>query len=298
MHKTFSLLTLAGVVCLPLAGQNQPPAAPVSPHESASQATAGASPASRRENRDPLLDLPELPNNKVTLIGGTVKSLDEVMNRMVVVPFGSKQNLPVSFDTRTDFFEDGKPISYRTIREGQRVYVDTMLNGTSVFAKKIWIQSAADSGIGRGQVVAYNPEHQTLTIRDELSDQPIKMQLSRATVLKKGQEPAVPADLVPGTLVAISFGPQRELREVNLLARPGSTFVFQGRISYLDMSRRLIAIDNRSDAKKYDISVGAIASSVLRQLREGSEVSVSAVFDGRRYNARTLETPMNSNEEK
>jgi hypothetical protein len=166
-----------------------------------------------------------------------------------------------------------------------------MLNGTTVFAKKIWIQSAADSGIGRGQVVAYNPEHQTLTLRDELSDQPIKMQLSPSTVLKKGKEPAGLGDLVPGTLVSISFGPQRELREVNLLARPGSSFVFQGRVTYLDMSRRLIAIDNRSDDKKYDISVGAIAPSVLRQLREGSEVSVTAVFDGSRYDARTLETP-------
>ena len=296
MHKTLSLLTLASVVSLPLAAQ--PPASLGSPHESPSQSPAAASPAGRHENRDPLLDLPELPNNKVTLIGGTVKSLDEVMNKMVVVPFGSKQNIPVSFDTRTDFFQDGKPISYRTIREGQRVYVDTMLNGTSVFAKKIWIQSAADSGIGRGQVVAYNPEHQTLTIRDELSDQPIKMQLSQSTVLKKGQEPAGTADLVPGTLISMSFGPQRELREVNLLARPGSTFVFQGRITYLDMSRRLIAIDNRSDDKKYDVSVRAIAPSVLRQLREGSEVSVSAVFDGGRYDARTLEMLKNSEEER
>jgi len=298
MHKKLSLLTLAGVVSLPLVAQNQPPAVPVSPRETVSPSTPAASPAGRHENRDPLLDLPELPNNKVTLIGGTVKSLDEVMNKMVVVPFGSKQSVPVSFDTRTDFFQDGKPISYRTIREGQRVYLDTMLNGTIVFAKKIWIQSSADSGVGRGQVVAYSPERQILTIREELSDQPIKMQLSPTTILKRGQEAAAPADLVPGTLVSISFGPQRELREVDLLARPGSTFVFQGRITYLDMSRRLIAIDNRSDNKKYDISVRAIAPSILRQLREGSEVSVSAVFDGRRYDARTLETPMHSTEER
>jgi len=298
MHKALSLLTLASVVSLPLAAQTQPPAGLGSPREGAPQSPAAASPAGRHENRDPLLDLPELPNNKVTLIGGTVKSLDEVMNKMVVVPFGSKQNVPVSFDTRTDFFQDGKPISYRTIREGQRVYLDTMLNGTTVFAKKIWIQSSADSGVGRGQVVAYNAERQTLTIREELSDQPIKMQLSRTTVLKRGQEPAGAADLVPGTLVSISFGPQRELREVNLLARPGSTFVFQGRVTYLDMSRRLIAIDNRSDNKKYDVSVRAIAPSILKQLREGSEVSVSAVFDGSGYDARTLETPMHSPEER
>jgi hypothetical protein len=289
MRNKLSLLILAGMASLPLVGQNPTTVPPVSPRDSASETTT--TPAGSRENRDPLLDLPELPNNKVTLIGGTVKSLDEIMNKMVVVPFGSKQKIQVAFDTRTNFFQDGKPISYRTIREGQRVYLDTMLNGSIVFAKKIWIQSTADSGFGRGQVVGYDQEHQTLTVRDELSNQPIKMQLSRSTVVKKGQETAAVADLVPGTLVSMSFGPQSELREVNLLARPGTAFVFEGRISYLDMSRKLIAIDNRSDAKKYDISVGAIAPSILHQLREGAEVSVSAVFDGSQYDARTLETP-------
>lgn len=274
---------------LPLAAQDQTPVPPVSPRANASETTT--TPAGSRENRDPLLDLPELPNNKVTLIGGTVQSLDEIMNKMVVVPFGSKQKIEVAFDTRTHFFQDGKPISYRTIREGQRVYLDTMLNGSIVFAKKIWIQSTADSGFGRGQVVGYDQEHQTLTVRDELSSQPIKMQLLQSTVVKKGQETGAVADLVPGTLVSMSFGPQRELREINLLARPGTAFVFEGRISYLDMSRKLIAIDNRSDDKKYDISVGAIAPSILHQLREGAEVSVSAVFDGSQYAARTLETP-------
>ena len=291
MHKKLSLLTLAGIFSLPLLAQNQTPPPPTSPRDSSSQATSTTTPAARRENRDPLLDLPELPDNKVTLIGGTVKSLDEVMNKMIVVPFGSEQEVKVAFDTRTSFFEDGKPISYRTIREGQRVYLDTMLYGSIVFAKKIWIQSTADSGIGRGQVVAYDAEHRTLTVRDELSDRPVKMQLSPSTVLTQGKAPAAVADLVPGALVSISFGPQRELREVNLLARPGTTFVFAGRISYLDMSRKLIAVDNRSDDKKYDISVGAIAPSVLHQLREGTEVSVSAVFDGKQYDARTLETP-------
>ena len=291
MHKNLLLLTLTAATALPLAAQNQTSVPPVAPRATTATPTGTPSPAARRENRDPLLDLPELPNNKVTLIGGTVKSLDEVMNKMVVVPFGSKQKMLVAFDTRTDFFEDGKPISYKTIREGQRVYLDTMLNGSTVFAKKIWIQSTADSGIGRGQVVEYDPGRKMLTVRDELSNQPIKMQLTSSTVMKKGDANATAADLVPGTLVSMSFGPQRELREVTLLASPGTTFVFAGRITYLDMSRKLIAIDNKTDNKKYDVSVDAIAPSVLRQLHEGSEVNVSAVFDGRGYAARSIESP-------
>jgi hypothetical protein len=166
-----------------------------------------------------------------------------------------------------------------------------MLNGNTVFAKKIWIQTSADSGIGRGQIVNYDPEHHTLTVRDELSNQPIKMNFTSTTVMKNGQEHASPNDLVPGGLVSLSFGPQRELREVTLLATPGSTFVFAGRITYLDVSRKIIAIDNQVDRTKYDVSIDAIAPSIVRQLREGEQVRVSAVFDGSRYSARNIELP-------
>jgi len=294
MYKTLTFIALAGVVSLPATAMGQDPSA-VTPREAAAPAVVNnTNPAARRENRDPLLDLPELPRGKVTLIGGTVTRLDEIMNRMVVQPFGSKQKMNVAFDTRTGFFQDGKPISYKDIREGQRIYLDTMLNGSTVFAKKIWIQTSAESGIGRGQIVDYDPEHQTLTVRDELSNQPIKMRLTPKTVMKNGQETASASELIPGTLVSLSFGPQKELREVILLARPGSTFVFAGRITYLDLSRKIIAIDNRTDRTKYDVSIEAIAPSVLRQLHEGEDVTVSAVFDGRRYAARDVQLPSNA----
>ena len=64
---------------------------------------------------------------------------------------------------------------------------------------------------------------------------------------------------------------------------------FAGRVSYVDISQKLIAIDNRSDGKKYDINMEAIAPSVLRQVHEGGEVSVSAVFDGEHYSARSID---------
>src|SRR6266496_4674460 len=163
MHKTLALIAFAGAVSLSAMGQDH--SAVTSRETAVPTAANSSSPAARRENRDPLLDLPELPSGKITLIGGTVTSLDEIMNRMVVQPFGSKQKMKVAFDTRTVFFQDGKAISYKDIREGQRIYVDTMLNGTTVFAKKIWIQISADNGIGRGQIVDYDPEHQTLTVR-------------------------------------------------------------------------------------------------------------------------------------
>lgn len=249
-----------------------------------------------REDYDPLLDLPPLPHNPVTLIGGTVANLDEVMNRMTVHPFSSNQNMEVRFDTRTKFYRDGKPISYRDIRQGQRVYLDTMLNGSQVFARSIWIQSTVESGVGRGQIVDFDAPRGRLTVRDELSNQPIKLNVTSATVIRKGNQPASTADLTAGSLVSLVFGAQRQLEQVTLLAAPGNTFTFAGRVTYLDLSQKLIAVDNRTDHTRYDISMNAIPASILRQLHEGQDVTISTVFDGSKYVARRIDLP-NANPE-
>ncbi|HZR65899.1 MAG TPA: hypothetical protein VFA85_12170 [Terriglobales bacterium] len=222
-------------------------------------------------------------------MGGRVLSMDEVMNRMVFQPFGTTQKLQVHFDTRTRFYLDGKQITEREVKQGQRIYLDTMLNGDRVFAKTMWIRTTAGSGIGRGQISAYNGERKILTVRDELSNQAVKLQLTPSTVIRKGNQLASVNDLAPGSLVTMDFGPQRELRAVSIVAAPGSTFAFAGRVSYVDMSQKLIAIDNRSDGKKYDVNMDAISASILRQIREGQEVSVSTVFDGNRYEARSID---------
>jgi hypothetical protein len=247
------------------------------------------SPAAERENYDPLLDLPPLPHNTVTLIGGTVVSLDEIMNRMTLQPFGTKRKMDVRFDTRTHFYENGKPITEKEVKQGQRIYLDSMLNGTKVFAKTIWIQTAMDSGIGQGQIIDFDSRQQILTVRDELSSQPLKLHLTSATVIKKGDQPGSTSDLTSNVLVALTFGPQRKVQQVTILATPGTSFSFAGRVTFIDMSQKLIALDNRSDGKKYDVYVNAIPESILRQVREGSDVSVSAVFDGNQYAARSVE---------
>jgi len=244
-----------------------------------------------RPDYDPLLDLPPLPRNPVTLIGGTVANLDEVMNRMTVHPFSTNQKMEVRFDTRTKFYRDGKPTSYREIRQGQRVYLDTMLNGSKVFAKSIWIQSTVESGVGRGQIVSFDAERGRLTLREELSNQPVKMKVTSATVIRKGNQRATTADLTEGSLVSLTFGPQSQLEQITLLAAPGNTFTFAGRVTYLDLSQKVIAVDNRNDGVRYDISIGAIPASILRELHEGQDVSISAVFDGRKYDARRIDVP-------
>jgi len=215
--------------------------------------------------------------------------IDEVMNRIVLQPFGGKKQMKVGLDTRTHFIRDGKPIAERDVKEGQRVYLDTMLNGDRVFAKTIWIQTSTENGISRGQILSFDPGHNILTVRDELSSQPAKMQLSSGTVIKRGEQTVHRSDLVEGALVAVAFGSQREVHEIILLAMPGTTFTFAGRVTYLDLSRKLIAINNRSDGKNYDVYMEAIAPNLLRQLHEGVNVGVTAVFDGTRYAARSVD---------
>jgi hypothetical protein len=242
-----------------------------------------------REDPDPLLDLPPLQHNPVTLMGGIVLNNDEVMNQMVFRPFGTKQKLEVHFDTRTHFYLDGKPITEREIKQGQRIYLDTMLDHERVFAKTIWIRSTAESGVGRGQIIGFDQGRRILTVRDELSNQPLKLQMTSTTLVHKGSQAGSERDLVDGALVSIDFGAHKDLRAVTVLAAPGSVFTFAGRVTYVDMSQKLVAIDNRSDGKKYDVNMDAIAASVLRQVHEGQDVSVSAVFDGNRYSARSID---------
>lgn len=243
------------------------------------------------QRHDSLLDLPPLPKNPVTLIGGILTRLDPVQDRLTVRAFGG-QKLNINFDVRTEIYFNGTPVRQRELKQGQRVYVDTMLNGDKVFAKSIWINAVPPSGYGRGQIVGYDTSNRTLEVRDELTLQTLRFQLLPSTVIRRGDEAGSIGDLEPGALISLEFGPQQEhypaVREIALIAKPGSVFSFFGQIIFLDMSRRVIALDNRTDGQKYEISLDAIPDRVARALHSGDEVGISAVFDGKHYVARTI----------
>jgi len=272
-----------------MTAQSQPAPVPSAPEAEAKTSSTTASPA----EHDPLLDLPPLPKNKVSLIGGTVAKLDPIQNQVTVQTFGGKQKMRLGFDVRTRFYRDGQASNQRELKPGQRVYVDTQLEGTRIFAKTIWIETQAPVGDARGQVMSYDPSVGTLNLRDELSAQPAKFHLAPNTVVRQDKETRSVADLRPGSLVSLIFGAQGrergEVREINILAQPGSSFSFFGKITYIDLSRRLIAIANDPDSKTYDIYLEALPTSVLRDVHQGSEVGISAVFDGSRYVARSIE---------
>jgi len=281
-------LALAGS----LGAQTQPATTLPAPSQPAPASVAAEKPAAANENHDPLLDLPALPRNRVTLIGGTVTKLDSIRDKMTVRPFGKGKPMHVVFDVRTNILRDGNVAHQRDLRAGDRVYLDTMLNGTQVFAKTIWIEGIPPSGNGRGQVVDYDSEAGLLTVRDELSQQPVRFRLTPTTVVREGSQTRSTTDLAPGTLVSLTFGPQQDrygtIREISVLAHPGTAYSFFGKVTFLDLAGKLIAIDNANDGQNYEIHLEDLPQGTLRNLRQGSEVGISAVFDGTRYVARTV----------
>ena len=240
---------------------------------------------------DPLLDLPPLPPSKLSLIGGTVIKYDPVMDRISLRPFGEKRQMLIQFDVRTHLYQGGQPAAQQDIKPGERIYAETMLDGTKIFAKTIRIAGTAASGTMHGQIEEFDPASNLLTLRDELSQQPVHLRIPPNVTVRKNGGAGSTADLQPGSLVSVAFASQQAgatVNEITLLAQPGSTFSFYGKITYLDLSRKLIAVSNQSDGKTYELQLASVPRSMTQKLREGALVEISAVFDGKNYITRSL----------
>jgi hypothetical protein len=254
---------------------------------------AGAAAAGQQEssNYDPLLDLPPLPQGQTTLVGGTVHSIDQIRNQLTVQPFGGHA-MKVFFDERTHIYRDGVPSTQLVIRKGERVYVDTMLDGTRVFARNIRVVTGTQAADARGQVMRNDAGAGRVVIQDELSARPVTFRVTPSTVVNSSGGKSTVAELQPGSLVSVKFasahGDHNVAQEISVIAAPGSVFTFYGRITYLNMSTRTLAVANESDKKTYDIKF--TPASVDRQmLQEGKQVLVKARFNGTGYTADNIQ---------
>lgn len=236
-----------------------------------------------------LPDLPSLPPAKATLVGGTVEKLDRVQDRVTLDVFGGGK-MKIVFDPRTRIYRDGAPASATDLRPGDRIYVDTILDGDTIFARNIHMKSAAPTGESQGVIVAYRRGE--LTMRDQLSPHSVKVRLSPSTRIIKGDKTSSASDLVPGTLIAVKFGSQQDGRdlanEVSVLAVPGSSFTFAGEVIHLDLRTGLLVLTSSTDHKTYEIYLEQRAGPVDDNLRQGAQVSVIARFEGDRYVARNV----------
>ena len=237
-------------------------------------------------------DLPNLPKGPASLIGGTVRRVDPIRDRMVVRAFGGR-DISIDYDVRTNVLRGAAHADLREVRPGTRVYADTILKDGRIFAKTLRIEEGAALGETRGQVLSYDPGRGLLKVRDIISAQPLTLRLTARTDIRSDDQPAHAADLLNGTLVQISFqgvsdGPS-VAEKIRVMARPGSTFIFTGRIAVIDLRDSHVTLYEQSGQNTFEVGVHSLPASERFRLKQGADVIVHARFDGEKYEAQSIE---------
>jgi hypothetical protein len=142
-------------------------------------------------------------------------------------------------------------------------------------------------------VLSYDPGRGLLKVRDIISSQPLTLRLSSRTDIRSGDQPAGAADLVNGTLVQISFqgvsdGPS-VAEKIKVMARPGSTFVFTGRIAVIDLRDSHVTLYEQSGQNTFEVGLHSLPANERLGLKQGADVIVHARFDGEKYEAQSIE---------
>src|SRR5579863_1429313 len=238
-----------------------------------------------------LPDLPSLPKAKASLIGGTIGRLDRVRDQITVQVFGGGK-MKIEFDTRTHIFQNGAEASLSDLRQGDRVYIETILDDGAVFARSIRLKTSLTAGESQGIITSYRADKGEMQVRDALSPQTVKIRVTAQTRITEGDHSAPVSKLAPGTLVAVKFGPRQNggevAREVSVLAEPGAKFTFVGRVVTIDLRLGLLVLTSSVDHKTYEISVDPSLPGVDENLRPAADVTVLTRFEGNKYVARSL----------
>jgi hypothetical protein len=211
---------------------------------------------------------------------------------MVVRAFGGR-DISIDYDVRTNVVRGAAPADLREVRPGTRLYADTILKDGRIFAKTIRIEGRSVLGETRGQVLSYDAARGLLKVRDIISAQPLTLRLTSRTDIRSGEQPARAADLVNGTLVQVSFqgvsdGPS-VAETIKVMARPGSTFVFAGRIAVIDLRDSHVTLYEQSGQNTFEVGLHSLPASDRLSLKQGADVIVHAQFDGEKYEAQSIE---------
>jgi Domain of unknown function (DUF5666) len=237
-----------------------------------------------------LPDLPTLPRTKASLIGGTIQRVDRVRDELTVQVFGGGK-MKVFFDTRTHIYNGNALGTAPDLRTGDRVYLDTILDGGNIFARNIRLATQATGGRSQGVVISYHSGKNELLLRDLLSPEAVKLRLTANTQIVQDGRVAYASQLVPGTLVDVDFVAQKDNRDaqkVSILAVPGTDFTFAGVVTSVDLHIGLLVLTSQTDRKTYEIYLDPTVITVDDGLHAGADVTTVARFDGSRYVARTL----------
>lgn len=245
-------------------------------------------------------DTPPLPKGAASLIGGTVRTIDPIHDRIHLRAFGGG-DYTIDFDVRTRVLRGPSSAQLRDVRPGTRLYADTIQKDGKIFAKMLHLEGTGSMlGETRGQVVSYDSGHGLLKVRDVISDQPLNLRLTSRTEIRAGEQAIQPFELVPGALVQISFqgvsdGPS-VAEKISVMARPGSTFVFAGRVAVIDLRDSHLTLYEQSGVNTFEVGLHSLPASERLKLKQGTDVIVHAEFDGKKYEAKSVETVSTSHE--
>ena len=238
--------------------------------------------------------LPPRPSGKSTVIGGLILNVDPVRDHLTLKVFGGK-TMKIIFDERTQFYRDGVRTSLRDLGPNDHASIETVLDGTSIFARSIHTLSHSPEGESQGQVLRYDPGTRQLTISSGLTHQSIELSVLPDTpIVRVGQATSGStgsgvSDLVKGTLVSVEFTSGEKgrgvARKISVIAVPGSSFVFSGNITFLNMPAHELALIDPLNGTNYKISFDPARFPDSHNLRVGTHVRVTANFDGSQYTA-------------
>lgn len=239
-------------------------------------------------------DLMTLPHGKSTVIGGTIASVDPVTDELVLRVFGGKR-MRIFFDERTQVYRDGAKTSLHDLHENEHASVETMLDGTTVFARSIHMLSQSPEGECQGQVMSYDPGTGTLTVSEALSREAIRLHVpSGTTIVREGQgaKASGASALTQGALIRATFQSDNKgqgvASKIAVLAMPGDQLTFSGNITFLDLHKNELVVVDDGNNQDYRISFDPAAFPASHDLHEGTHVKVTAEFDGNRYVAREI----------
>ncbi|PYX73492.1 MAG: hypothetical protein DMG78_08870 [Acidobacteria bacterium] len=232
-----------------------------------------------------LPELPPVPKANATLIGGTLDRIDMVRDRVTVRLFGGGKE-SFLFDPRTQVYRSGKAVTVADLHEGERIYLDTILDGSTVFARTIRLTGAHATGTSQGVVLKFRNNRGELVLRDALSPNPVDVRVNPSTRVMQGDR-AVPINaLVPGTLISVSFsaegGGRNTATEILILAQPGTQYTFSGQVVHIDLRTGLLVLNSSTDHKTYEVYLPP-STNPDEGLLPGASVKVVADFDGEHY---------------
>jgi hypothetical protein len=285
--KRIPEVALVGAVALLLTGR--------AVAQTSQQATAADLPPA--SHLKPVAVVPPLPGGTSTILGGSIRDIDPVLDRFTLHIAGEKP-LKILYDERTQLFIDGKRIPLRQLHPAEHASVQTTLDGISVFAISVHILSQLQQGDYSGQVLSYDPISGNLDLVGARGGDPIRLRVSSNTTFeRKGQgsataTPAGPGDLQRGSLVSLQFDPDGKGRgsatRITVLATPGSTFVFSGNLIALEThTGKMTVLDPRNE-QTYEIEFNPASLSSIQSIHPGQHVRVSAEYDGTRYLAENV----------